>query len=331
MRHHWCSLFGGEIYANVRDDLDSVYQIKGKTFDFKNIEIFNNSSTRNFLEIMKILSEHGYCTASEIAEKDSFTDGKIRKKDRSDIYRRKITGDTKRKFQGLIQRNIIKPENSEWWKTKNNKFRLSFFGVLYSIRLFSKRPVNFSEINISKTNKQQLREKTIIDILTKNYSEELPLVFKKWKFFEKEISNIDSIMYFIAHHIPISTDLLHYPFFDTNPFDLKEFENESDTFANEFTILFLGYLYLAMSENIREFQKMLSKDKEIYKYYEKYLSLLDKVQRVRRYEAKAVHCALTGQFSKRNQMLKKRLDLKGRPSNSEITEHLLRTVTKLSK
>lgn len=324
-------MFGKEIYANVRDDLDSTYLLKGKTFDVNDIEKSNNSRTKNFLEIMKALSENGYCTASDIAEVDGFSNGRIRKNIRSDIYRRIITGDSDGKIQGLIKKNIITPENQEWWKTKNNKFKLSFFGVLYSIRLFSKRPVNFSEINISIKSKQNSRKKTIIDILTKNYSEELPLVFKKWKFFEKELSQISSVLYFIAHHIPISTDLLHYPFFDTEPFNLKEFENESDTFENEFTILFLGYLYLAMSNNIQEFQKILSKDKEIYEYYEKYLSLLDKVQRVRRYEAKAVHCALAGQFSKRKQMLEKRLDLQGRPTNSEITEDLLRTVAKLSK
>jgi hypothetical protein len=275
--------------------------------------------TRNFLELIKVLSENGYCTTREIAEKDSFAKGKIRKNSRQDGYYRLITGD-KKKIPGLIQKGLIESKNPEWWKTKNNEFRLTLLGVLYSIRLFSKRPVNFSEVNIAIKAKQISKQRTIIDILSKNYSDVLPLVLKKQKFFEKDLPNIDKLLYFIAHHVPISTDLLHFPFFDTEPFEVRDFAEEFDSFQNEFTILFLGYLFIAMRYNHQRFRKIISKDKEIYDYYEKYLSILGKIQRKRQLDVKIVYYSLTGQYPKIENLRGKILDIKGRFSNSEMME-----------
>ena len=320
-------MFEVEIYSRIRDELDISYQIKDKTFEKEN-NIPDNLRTRNFIEIIRILSEKGYCSANEIAEEDNYSNGKIRKKNRRDDYRRIITGGNDGRISGLINKGIVKSENKEWRKTKNTKFRLTLFGVLYSIRLFSERPVTFGQVkNLVKINKNN-QKITMIDILSKNYSEELPLVFKKFSFFKKELPGLDILLHFIAHHVPHSTDLLHYPFFDTKPFGFEEFKNESDTIENEFTILFLGYLYLALEDTPKKFQKILSKDQEIYTYYEKYLSILDKVQRFRRYKVKAVYYDLTDQPSKKRQVLKKAHSLEGKFPSNVVIEHLMKQVTK---
>ena len=72
----------------------------------------------------------------------------------------------------------------------------------------------------------------------------------------------------------IQVHLSDYPFFDSEPLHFRKWKRESMLISDEFTILFLGHLYIFMRDNPKEFSSILSKDKEIYTFYEKYISIL---------------------------------------------------------
>ena len=58
------------MYDHTRKKLDITYKIQDKTFKINRIKNYRlNAKTQNFLEIIKMLSEKGYCTVKEIAEK----------------------------------------------------------------------------------------------------------------------------------------------------------------------------------------------------------------------------------------------------------------------
>jgi len=312
------------MYDRIRKKLDITYKIQDKTFKINEIKKYKlDAQTRNFLEIMKTLSENGYCTVREIAEKHNNPNEKKRIKNRHNIYHRIITGDEKENIQGLINKGIVEAEKPNWKDTRNNKFRLTIFGILYSIRLFSE-PIQFEEakLQISKRVNQikddGIPRQTLIDIMSKNYSCVLPLIFGKWESLKSESKNLDSVLIFLSHFVPIQAHVSDYPFFDSEPLHFRKWKRESMLTSDEFTILFLGHLYIFMRDSPKEFSRILSKDIEIYTFYEKYISILDEVQKLRQLIVKDVHYALTNQFSKREKLLEKRLDIKGRPTNSEI-------------
>jgi len=113
------------MYKEIRSELDETYKIKDKTFRYeKNTFTVNgkgdiriNPKTKNFLKIIRALSEKGYCTSKEIAQKYDLNDKKGIK-NRQNIYFRSMTGEKKGEVLGLIKKGIIEPENSDWENKK---------------------------------------------------------------------------------------------------------------------------------------------------------------------------------------------------------------------
>lgn len=312
------------MYDLTRKKLDITYKIQDKTFKISQIKKDKlDAQTQNFLEIMKTLLENGYCTIREIAEKYNNPNEKKRIKNRHNIYHRIITGDEKENIEGLINKGIVEAEKPNWKDTRNNKFRLTIFGILYSIRLFSE-PISFEEAKwqiskqLNRIKDDGIPRRTLIDKISKNYSSVLPLIFGKWENLKSESKNLDSILIFISHFAYMPVHLSEYPFFDSKPILFRKWKRESMLIADEFTILFLGHLYIFMRDDPKEFSRIISKDTEIYTFYEKYISILDDVQKLRQLIIKDVHYVLTNQFSKRDKLLEKILDIEGRSTNSEI-------------
>lgn len=311
------------MYAEIKDDLDETYGIKGKTFDIKKIKNYRLSpKTRNFIEIIKALSENGCCTVKEIAEKYNDKNEKKRIKNRQDTYYRIITGERNEEFQGLIKKGIIHPINHDWKHTRNNKFQLNLFGILYSIRLFCKPEgiqYHFPQIRAKRSSQKKPRIKTFIDYISENYGREDPLILGNWDFFESRLDFVSGILIFVSHYAPVPANSLDFPFFDSESLFLKEWGQKYSN-HDEFAILFLGCLYLGMKNNLREFNDVLSKCNDVYSFYEKHLSMLTQVQKIRQLSIKKVHYALKGNFSKIDALIGKELDIRGRRTNSELLE-----------
>lgn len=312
------------MYRYIREDLDESYKIKEKIFNIDTIKTIRiKASTRNFLKIMKALTKDGPCTAKQITLKYHDPDQSDRFRGFQNTYHRIIIGNDE--FPGLIKKGIIEPVDPDWKSKRNNQFRLTLFGILYSIRLFCEpilHSMNIPRIRIRKDSDKTPIENSVIHSLIGNYSDNNPLIFGKWKFFESNLEFLSNILIFIAHYAPRPTDFQYYPFFDSSSLDLREWKRNTTPNQDEFALLFLGYLFLGMKEIQRKFHSVISKDNEIYSFYEKHLSLLDKIGKIRQSEIKVVHDTLTGNFPKIPKKNKRKLDIRGRPTNTEISKQM---------
>jgi len=326
-------LFFANYYQYLREELDESYKIKGKNFEIDKIKTIRiDARTRGFLKIMKALTE-GPCTARQITMKYHNPSLKKRFRDFQNTYHRTIIGNDE--FPGLIKKQLVEPIDPDWKSKRNNQFRLTLFGVLYSIRLFCEpilSPVYVPQIRTRDHQSEMIpKDNSVIYSLIDNYQDSSPLIFGKWNIFNSRLKFLFNILIFIAHYAPRPTDFQDYPFFDSSSLGIKEWKRESNSNQDEFALLFLGYLYLGMNQIQRKFHSVLSKDNEIYSFYEKHLSLLEKVEKIKQLKIKIVHDNLTRNFSKTPKRNKRILDIKGRPSNSEITKHILKNVKALSK
>ncbi len=149
---------------------------------------------RNFFTIIKVLAERGASTVNEIVEADGLSQQFKHKYSRYITYRRVILGDEKSHVTGLIQKNAIVASKAEGKLHK--KYELSYYGIFYAIKLFMDVEIisggNYrgmlkmdSKVRWYDYSKQVEFPTTIIDILAKNYSHVMPLVFGKWNYLKK--------------------------------------------------------------------------------------------------------------------------------------------------
>ncbi|BDQ30589.1 hypothetical protein NZNM25_07700 [Nitrosopumilus zosterae] len=146
---------------------------------------------RNFFTIIKILAERGPSTINEIVESDGLSQQFKPKNSRYITYRRIIVGDKKTNVTGLIEKGAVTPSKAE--DKLHKKYELSHNGILYAIKLFMDLEIVYSgnyknmlemDSNVKwyDYSKQKEFPTTIMDIVAKNYSHRLPLIFGKWDY-----------------------------------------------------------------------------------------------------------------------------------------------------
>ena len=149
---------------------------------------------RNFFTIIKVLAERGTSTINEIVEADGLSQQFKHKYSRYITYRRVILGDKKLHVTGLIEKGAVVASKAE--DKLHKKYELSHNGIFYAIKLFMDLEIVNSG-NYNRMLKMDLKvgwydyskqiefPTTIIDILAKNYSHLMPLVFGKWDYLKK--------------------------------------------------------------------------------------------------------------------------------------------------
>ena len=150
-----------------------------------------NAKTRNFYTILKVLSEYGPCTISEIVSHDDLNQSESKQFIRKNVYNRMITGNKSLGMSGLIDKKIIEVVNNE--NSKIKKYGLSLHGLFLSMRCFSednyiirgnplgKLDFDF-ELEIIDYSGQKYYPEFFVDTLAKNYSHLLPMIFGKWDY-----------------------------------------------------------------------------------------------------------------------------------------------------
>lgn len=127
-----------DYYSRVKERCDLEYQTPADNNfilrEFDKIK-WTNTRNRNFFIIMKTLAENGYCTVNDIVDKDGLSQTIQDRRKRHDVYDRVIKGQSEN--DGLVDKWIIAPENINWKTKRNNRYRLTIFGILYAIHLFS--------------------------------------------------------------------------------------------------------------------------------------------------------------------------------------------------
>ncbi len=277
-------------YSRIKERCDLEYQTPiDKNFilrEFGKIK-WSNTKNRNFFMIVKILAENGYCTINDIIDKDGLSKTIHDKKKRHDVYDRVIKGQSKQSM-GLVDKWIIIAEDKNWKIKRNNRYRLTIFGMLYAIHLFSDVESLEYLVNTKYNSKMILKnKKNIIEALIKNYSDMLPLVFGRWDFLTKEFGTLVNFLVEFSHiSKDIKSRITQSVFLNSDVTHLHGWMATGLSWEDELSVLF--FAYIAMQEN--QYKIKFSKDKKMLKIYKEYLKFLKKRQhieslRVRYHEA----------------------------------------------
>jgi len=283
------------IYSKLKEEWDLQYQKPTERIfvarEF-NKKTFSNSRSRNFFTIIKVLAENGYCTINEIIDKDGMVQTPGHRKKRHGIYARLIKGklakldefgelDKHGNFDGLIDKMLVEVEDKKNWKTRrNNHYRLTLFGMLYAIHLFSE-DLNYSvgldynnqiKYEIKSTTKYK---KNILDVLVENYSDKLPLIFKRWDFMVSEFGTLVNFLVGFAHFTKKFGDMLHKEtILSTEPVYMKDWTVTDRSISSELSILLFAWIARQDYYHKAKF----TKDKKILDLYKKYIEFLKKRQ-----------------------------------------------------
>jgi len=186
-----------ELYSKFIDRIEKQYlaptskEFRERKFDKVN---WTKLEYRNFFTIIKVLAERGSSTINEIVEADGMYQQFKHKSSRYITYRRVILGDRKANVTGLIEKGAVIASKTEDKLYK--KYELSHQGILYAIKLFMDLEIvnsaNYKNLLNMDTkvgwydySTQVKFPITIIDILAKNYSHVMPLIFGKWDYLKK--------------------------------------------------------------------------------------------------------------------------------------------------
>lgn len=185
-----------DYYIRLIDSIEKQYPVpNNKEFRERRFEKVNWSKPkhRNFFTIIKVLAEKGASTIDDIVESDGLSQ-QFKLDSRYITYRRIILGDKNLHVTGLIEKGLVVASKSEDKLYK--KYELSYYGIFYAIKLFMDTEIvnsgNYrnmlrmdSKVRWYDYSKQIEFPTTIIDILAKNYSHVMPLVFGKWDYLKK--------------------------------------------------------------------------------------------------------------------------------------------------
>ena len=273
---------------------------------------------------MKVLAENGFCTIRNIVDNDGFSRSKKLRKKRHDEYDRIIKGEPDN-FPGLIAKRLVQPENHDWENTKNNRYRLAIFGVFYAIHLFSdpnpkchihrkhQEKLGYwqtTKISFNKLEQVKKYKIAILDILVYNYSDLLPLIFKKWDLLTTEFGSMVDVLIDFAHvGGPTSSEIDREPLFNTRPLTLRDWKSKNGIYSDEITMWFYGYQCSRLYP--RQFNKIMSKDKDIFNWYSKYLTLLSKTGKEELLRIQFAKYVLKGELKKAKEKWKEINSLQG--------------------
>ncbi len=292
-----------EIYSKLREKCDLEYnRPTGNNFiirEFNGIR-WHNPRSKNFFIIIKVLAENGYCTINEIKDNDGLQQTPKKRKKRHDIYDRLMRGEPG-KFQGLVDKWIVEVEDEKNWKIKrNNRYRLTLFGMLYAIHLFSEdlgyhvvtKYNDQIQYKIKSTTKYK---KKILDVLVENYSDKLPLIFKRWDFMVSEFGTLVNFLVGFAHFTKNFGDMLQQEtILSTDPIHMQGWESTDRSPSAQLSVLL--FAWIAKQDN--QYKSKFAKDKEILNLYKKYLEFIEKYYDNHTRKVKYKQATLYGKYDK---------------------------------
>ncbi|GKS67909.1 hypothetical protein YTPLAS73_14560 [Nitrosarchaeum sp.] len=171
---------------------------------------------RNFFTIIKILAERGSSTINEILDSDGRSQQFKNRQSRYISYRRIIVGDAKTQVRGLIEKDVV--VEGKAGNKLEKRYELSLYGVFYAIKLFMDHDIimsgNYknilkmdSKVRWYDYSKQTEFPATIMDVVAKNYSHLVPLVFGKWEYLKKN-PRIDVYLLFGLANLHYNSNIL---------------------------------------------------------------------------------------------------------------------------
>ena len=257
---------------------------------------------RNFFTIIKILAERGPSTIKDIVEHDERTTKFKNTYSRYISYRRIILGDKKTQVKGLVEKGVVVPAKSE--DRLHKKYELSHMGIFYAIRLFMD-----TEIVVSGNYKNMLRmdskvrwydyskqtefPTTIIDVVAKNYSHKLPLIFGKWDYL-KENPRIDVYLLFDLTNISYgySSNILMNPYISAN----NKYSLDFSSFDAEIALMFYSRQIEMAFYPLEHFLEAM--DDEIKDFIDKIFYSYERLHRESFYHSQAQYFLYKGQKEK---------------------------------
>lgn len=247
---------------------------------------------KNFLTVIKVLSERGECTASDLALYDGYSDRKKGRKNRQNIYSRIIEGDSKRgTIAGLLSIGIVQIAGTVMKSKLTKEYELSHLGIFYALHLFAERK----------------GKRNFLDTIASNYKHLLPLIFGKWEFIKKEFGENLEILIELAdgidpqfRGIELDNPLMNVnpltegtnTFWDLNTITQPEMRPEQPSyFAREITLWFFT-LQLDLLDTDK-WKLRIMRDKEIHNWYYDYIIKLLKREREDQREVRYVKELIT--------------------------------------
>jgi len=257
------------VYQAILKETDKEYYFPGNVHDIKNLNFkkirWKNPKIRNFLAIMKVLAERGACTAHEITDFDGFSDRKKDRENRQKIYSRIIEGSKTDKVNGLISKRLVKKSGSIKVPKPAKKYKLTIFGILYVIHIFS----CYTERSNGISNKP------LIEHISQNYSDALPLIFGKWNFLKKNLFDIKVLEDFSNKGDPYINLMEGHPYIDefANRGMQSSPKDMDDYIEPELNMIFFSNQFKD-PENEKDTIKKFRKDNEIFRYYSEFARTL---------------------------------------------------------
>lgn len=265
---------------------------------------------RNFFTIIKILAERGASTINEIVEHDGMSQQFKNKNSRYISYRRIILGDNKTHVNGLIEKGVVIPAKSE--DRLHKKYELSRFGIFYAIRLFMDMEIAYSgnyknmlkmdsKVRCYDYSKQVEFPTTIMDILAKNYSHVMPLIFGKWDYL-KSNPRINVYQLYELTSIRQGSKILMNDSISSN----CKYSIEFNTFDGEIALAFYSRQIEGAYYPIEHFLKDM--DDEIREFIDKIFYSYERLYRESFYKSQAHYFFYKGQKEKALHSLIKAVD-----------------------
>ena len=127
-----------DIYSLWVDEIESSYSVpKSKYFQNRNFKegIFRNVKNRRFFSVLRILAEHGPCTAREISRYYTAKNRPIVEEQNENEFYQLLNGRKKQSIS-LQDLDVVVASKSFSKDGREKKFSLSYFGIFYAIKLF---------------------------------------------------------------------------------------------------------------------------------------------------------------------------------------------------
>ena len=293
-----------DIYSSWVHEIESVYYVpESENFQRRNFEkvSFHSPQDRRFFTIIKILAENGPCTEREIVH--LFTvKNKISYKSENELYT--LLNGRKNQVISLQERGVVVSSKLLSKDKREKKFALSYFGIFYAIKLFFGSNIYEYSYPPFKRNhdfSDQKNSQTIIDLIAKNHTWALPLIFDKWEYLKQN-------RYINAHYLAKLASERHFYFkipldmFDEIGDDtINELEHPitNNSFNDIITAIFYFEQQQLFDSPVTKNISKLIKDKEINNFLTKVLVIY------RNYitEQNIILKNYQRQFSERNKLL----------------------------
>jgi len=274
-------------YSLILHSIESEYrfprnQERFRKRKFRYLSWQSKEKERNATIVIRILAERGISTIRDIVKNDVLSDDKIDPDDRYTEYYRIIEGDKNTRVTSFIEKRLVRRVKIK----KPRTYELTVFGIFVAIHLFSeysyplsnKIPYEEADKPLSHfvKGKGPLPEVSILEAISINYSHLFPLIFGKWSLMKKHLGSMVNVFLSIAHS-PSSFDSNVSPFYNTRSLTLPTRMSKQGIYHDEITMLFFSYVLLSLPPF--KFKRFMTKDKEIFQWYSKYIFLVLKANK----------------------------------------------------